>query len=61
MRTKYRATVAPEPFQHLYLPAGSFVLALFIHSEFSFFEILWTTSIYLEAVAIIPQLVLLQG
>jgi ER lumen protein retaining receptor len=36
------------------------LLALIINHEFSFMEILWTFSIYLEAVAILPQLVLLQ-
>ena len=33
------------------------VLALIINYEFSFMEILWTFSIYLESVALIPQLV----
>jgi ER lumen protein retaining receptor len=36
------------------------VLALIVNAEFSFMEILWTFSIYLEAVAILPQLFLLQ-
>lgn len=36
------------------------VLALLLHSQFTFVEVLWTFSIYLEAVAILPQLVLLQ-
>lgn len=35
------------------------VMALLVNAEFSFFEILWTFSIYLEAVAILPQLFLL--
>ena len=33
------------------------VLALIINHEFSVMEILWTFSIYLESVALIPQLV----
>ena len=33
-----------------------FVLAIFINHEFSVMEILWTFSIYLESVAILPQL-----
>ena len=33
------------------------VLALLINHEFSVMEILWTFSIYLESVALIPQLV----
>eukprot|EP00884_Botryococcus_braunii_P022670 jgi/Botrbrau1/9087/Bobra.178_2s0018.2 len=35
-------------------------LALLINQEFTVLEVLWTFSIYLEAVAILPQLVLLQ-
>ena len=31
-------------------------LAFLIHHEFSAMEVLWTFSIYLESVAIIPQL-----
>jgi len=38
----------------------SLVLALFINVEFTILEILWTFSIYLEAVAILPQLFMLQ-
>lgn len=36
------------------------ILAVVFNEEFSIMEILWTFSIYLEAVAIIPQLILLQ-
>lgn len=32
------------------------ILALFVNHEISFMEILWTFSIYLEALAIIPQI-----
>lgn len=50
-----------DSFLHLqFAVAPCAVLALFIHSYFSFFEILWTFSIYLEAIAIMPQLILLQ-
>ena len=38
----------------LLIPAG--ILALFVNYKFSAMEILWTFSIYLEAVAILPQL-----
>lgn len=38
----------------LIIPCG--ILAIFINEYFSFTEILWTFSIYLEAVAIIPQI-----
>lgn len=40
--------------EFLILPCG--VLALLINHEFSLMEILWTFSIYLESVAILPQL-----
>ncbi len=40
--------------EFLLLPAG--VLALVLNHEFSVMEILWTFSIYLESVAILPQL-----
>jgi len=36
------------------------VWALIINSEFTIIEILWTFSIYLEAIAIMPQLILIQ-
>lgn len=36
------------------------VLALLVHSELTIIELLWTFSIYLEAVAIMPQLILMQ-
>ncbi|KAF7634512.1 hypothetical protein Mgra_00006083 [Meloidogyne graminicola] len=37
----------------------SVILALLINHEFTIFEVLWTFSIYLEAVAIMPQLFML--
>ncbi|GFR53024.1 hypothetical protein Agub_g15716 [Astrephomene gubernaculifera] len=45
-------------YQFLVLPCA--VLALVLNNEFTVMEVLWTFSIYLEAVAILPQLVLLQ-
>ena len=36
------------------------MLALLINNYFAPLEILWTFSIYLEAIAIMPQLILLQ-
>jgi len=36
------------------------VLALVLNHEFTFMEILWTFSIYLESVAILPQLFMVQ-
>nr|GMD04448.1 ER lumen protein-retaining receptor A [Ipomoea batatas] len=49
-----------DTFRHWILIAASFVLALLIHEKFTFLEVFWSFSIYLEAVAILPQLVLLQ-
>ncbi|XP_077251107.1 ER lumen protein retaining receptor family protein [Tasmannia lanceolata] len=49
-----------DTFRHYFLVVGSFFLALLIHDSSTFLEIFWAFSIYLEAVAILPQLVLLQ-
>ncbi|CAI9782042.1 unnamed protein product [Fraxinus pennsylvanica] len=49
-----------DTFRHYFLVGASFLLALLVHEKFTFQEILRTFSIYLEAIAIIPQLVLLQ-
>eukprot|EP00294_Goniomonas_avonlea_P014578 CAMPEP_0114539298 /NCGR_PEP_ID=MMETSP0114-20121206/163_1 /TAXON_ID=31324 /ORGANISM="Goniomonas sp, Strain m" /LENGTH=154 /DNA_ID=CAMNT_0001723391 /DNA_START=195 /DNA_END=659 /DNA_ORIENTATION=+ len=59
---KHRLTYDAEhdTFNVLYLVLPCAVLALVINQEFTFFEILWTFSIYLEAVAIMPQLWMLQ-
>ncbi|KAL6197297.1 hypothetical protein ACLB2K_032906 [Fragaria x ananassa] len=49
-----------DTFRHDYLVGACFVLALLFNEKFTFQEVFWAFSIYLEAVAIIPQLVLLQ-
>ncbi|KAJ6416763.1 hypothetical protein OIU84_002606 [Salix udensis] len=49
-----------DTFRHYFLPLACFLLALLLHEKFTFQEVLWAFSIYLEAVAILPQLVLLQ-
>merc|ERR1712130_154619 len=49
-----------DTFRVVFLIGPCAVAALLINQEFSMMEILWTFSIYLEAVAILPQLVLLQ-
>ncbi|XP_049406798.1 ER lumen protein-retaining receptor [Solanum stenotomum] len=49
-----------DTFRHVLLVVPCLVLALVIHEKFTFKEIMWTFSIFLEAVAILPQLVLLQ-
>uniref|UniRef100_A0AC35ER98 ER lumen protein-retaining receptor n=1 Tax=Panagrolaimus sp. PS1159 TaxID=55785 RepID=A0AC35ER98_9BILA len=55
---KFRATYDKnhDIFWLSVLIVPAFILALLINQEFSFFEIMWTFSIYLEAVAIMPQL-----
>jgi len=50
-----------DNFQYeVYLLGPCFLLGLLCTEEYSFAEILWTTSIWLESVAILPQLMLLQ-
>lgn len=49
-----------DTFRCLFLIAPCLLLAVLINHEFTITEVLWTFSIYLEAVAILPQLVLLQ-
>ncbi|PSC71203.1 ER lumen retaining receptor [Micractinium conductrix] len=49
-----------DTFRYGFLVAPCFVLALLINHKFTLTEVLWTFSIYLEAVAILPQLVLMQ-
>lgn len=49
-----------DTFQRRYLILPCALLALVVHNRTTPMEILWTFSIYLEAVAILPQLVLLQ-
>lgn len=49
-----------DTFQHYFLILGCLGLALLVHHKFTFREVMWTFSLYLEAVAILPQLVLLQ-
>ncbi|KAG6793238.1 hypothetical protein POTOM_002435 [Populus tomentosa] len=49
-----------DTFRHLFLVLPCLILALLIHEKFTFREVTWTFSLYLEAVAILPQLVLLQ-
>jgi len=62
MRTRYRGTYNREydTFRPLFLYAPCAVLALLIHKAFTPFELLWAFSLYVEAVAILPQLFLLQ-
>lgn len=58
MWVKFKATYDRnhDTFRIEFLLAPCVLLALLINHEFTFLEILWTFSIYLEAVAILPQL-----
>ncbi|XP_010920052.1 ER lumen protein-retaining receptor-like [Elaeis guineensis] len=49
-----------DTFRHFFVILPCFVLALLINHAFTVIEVLWTFSLYLEAVVILPQLVLLQ-
>ncbi|KAM1032984.1 hypothetical protein TB2_036035 [Malus domestica] len=49
-----------DTFRHYFLIAGCLMLALLVNEKFTFQEVLWAFSIYLEAVSMIPQLILLQ-
>ncbi|KAL9688185.1 hypothetical protein QQ045_032602 [Rhodiola kirilowii] len=49
-----------DTFRHYVLMIPCLILALIISERFTFREVMWTFSLYLEAVAILPQLVLLQ-
>ncbi|CAD5230747.1 unnamed protein product [Bursaphelenchus okinawaensis] len=62
MYNKFRGTLNKEEdvFRVELLIVPCAVLALFINAEFTVLEVLWTFSIYLEAVAILPQLFMLQ-
>lgn len=44
-----------------YLIVPSFVMALIFNYKFSFLEILWSFSLWLEALSILPQLFMLQS
>ncbi|KAI9223907.1 putative HDEL sequence binding protein [Blastocladiella britannica] len=58
MKTTYRATWDPalDTFPVHYLVAGASVMTVLFHTKRTVPEILWTFSIWLEAVAIMPQL-----
>ncbi|KAL8214240.1 hypothetical protein R6Q57_003689 [Mikania cordata] len=49
-----------DTFRHYFLMLPCLLLALLVNEKFTFKEVMWTFSLYLEAVAILPQLVLLQ-
>jgi len=61
MFIKFKATYDRnhDTFRIEFLVIPSLLFALLINHEFAFFEVLWTFSIYLESVAIMPQLFML--
>ncbi|KAJ8657793.1 hypothetical protein O0I10_006608 [Lichtheimia ornata] len=62
MKFKYKATYDAnlDTFRIEYLLGGSAVMALVLPYEYSVVEVLWSFSIWLESVAILPQLFMLQ-
>lgn len=62
MTTQYKATSDPstDTFRVQYLLAGAAVLAVLLPYSYHVTEVLWAFSIWLESVAILPQLFMLQ-
>jgi ER lumen protein retaining receptor len=62
MLRRYRPThdAGADTFRAQYLLAGSALLALLFPYKWTWYEVVWAFSIWLEAVAILPQLFLLQ-
>ncbi|KAA1476482.1 ER lumen protein retaining receptor [Dentipellis sp. KUC8613] len=62
MKFKFRPTNDPsiDTFRLEYLVGPSIILALIFNYSYSVTEILWSFSIFVEAVAILPQLFMLQ-
>ncbi|TCD65569.1 endoplasmic reticulum retention protein [Steccherinum ochraceum] len=62
MRIKYRPTHDPsiDTFRVEYLVGPCVLLGLIFNYQFTVIEVLWSFSIFLESVAILPQLFMLQ-
>jgi len=62
MKYKYRPTHDPsiDTFRVEYLAGPCLILGLIFNYEFTIKEVLWSFSIFLESVAILPQLFMLQ-
>lgn len=62
MSVKFKATYnqTEDNFRVELLLLPCVILAVLINASFTLLEVIWTFSIYLEAVAILPQLFLLQ-
>lgn len=62
MTHKYQKTIKEsiDTFPVRYLLGGSFILSLIFTNRYSMGEILWSFSLWLESMAILPQLYILQ-
>ena len=62
MKNEYRPTHDPkiDTFMTRYLLAGAALLAVIFPYRYTISELLWTFSIWLESVAILPQLFIVQ-
>lgn len=62
MMESFKTTRNPQidTFRADFLIGGAFVMALVFHSMFTIPELLWSFSVWLECVAILPQLFMLQ-
>ncbi|KAK6464250.1 er lumen protein retaining receptor [Scheffersomyces coipomensis] len=62
MTNKYKKNIKEDidTFPIRYLVGGSILLGLIFTRKYGILEILWTFSLWLEAVAILPQLYILQ-
>ena len=62
MKFEFKPTHDPniDTFKSRYLLGGAALLALIFPSQYVLSEILWTFSIWLESVAILPQLFMVQ-
>ncbi|CAI4054738.1 hypothetical protein N7582_000153 [Saccharomyces uvarum] len=55
----YNEMLMRDTFKIQHLLIGSAVMSLFFHHKFTFLELAWSFSVWLESVAILPQLYLL--
>lgn len=62
MTNKYQKSIKEDidTFPIRFLTGGAFLLSLIFTHKYSFGQVLWSFSIWLEAVAILPQLLILQ-
>lgn len=62
MKVKYKPTFNPniDTFRIEYLLGGALIASLIFNLKFTVTEIIWAFSIWLEAVAILPQLFMVQ-